>query len=213
MSMIASRSVHAALPAILVMALAACADDRESCLTEAAKMPTETGVRVAVAQCNRKHPAPIRSGAASPSGPWSDYSPNNRPVQSPLDQFDPTTARPAQPGMFDDLIPARRRPDVVQELLPITSLVMVLLLTVLGVVPWPMNIGLWLIRIGRMICLTTIAIMGVRLYMGSAAFPGLLWASIAANTGLFFVLWALVHWLHRRRHGTDHPKLASPWAV
>ncbi|MEY5099549.1 MAG: hypothetical protein RJA36_2268 [Pseudomonadota bacterium] len=44
---------------LLAALMAGCGPrDREACIAEAATKPTDTGVRVAMAQCNRQFPQP-----------------------------------------------------------------------------------------------------------------------------------------------------------
>lgn len=56
--------LFAALLLFAALTLAACSpNDRESCLAEAATKPSDLGVRVAVAACNRRFP----------EKPWEEY--------------------------------------------------------------------------------------------------------------------------------------------
>lgn len=187
--------MRAVLAAVLLPFLIACgSNDRESCIAEAATKPTDVGVRVAVAQCNRKFPEYQRQ---------SDE----------IDKFLGT--KPG--GMFDDLIPAHRpRPDFMQQMLPVTSIILVLVLGAAGLVPVPIVARLWLLRAARLVCWVSVATQAVWLYLGRSSLlpPAVLWLSIGILGALYFALWWLINWVHKRKFGVAHPTFESnPWAL
>lgn len=220
------------LVAIVATLLLACgANDRESCLAEAATKPTDMGVRVAVAACYRKFPNAFDqfdSGAAKPGG----YSPSDRLAQGqpkPWEQYqqqqpgeiDKFLGTSPSGGLFDDLIPRpTTKRDFARQMLPVSSVVVAVGLVVIGALLGPISRQYWLIRAARWVCLTACATQGVSLLLtlkgvGPSAAPPVLEAvSIGVLLTVFFAAGWLINWLHARRFGTPHPKFAdNPWAL
>lgn len=171
-----------------IAALSGCGSDRESCLAEAATKPTDTGVRLAAAQCDRQYPKP---------GPWSQYD------------------KPA-PNAFDDLVPQGGGRGFQRSLLPITSVVIVLALMLSSSVGGPASPRIWVLRIARWVCALGVVTQGIFIFVAlkssSANWPPSAWlelGSVVVLLLLFVSAGALIERLYLKLFGTRHPGIAA----
>lgn len=191
---------------VLVLLLLGCSpSNRQECLAEASTKPSDAGVRLAVAQCQRAFPDSPHEQYLGPAG---------------------STEAPAMPAQsvaspYIKILAARAAVDLVL-LGVIAALVAGSLVTrALG------GAGFLLLRGARLVCgfilivaasslvsflLTVNAATPITSGMQAFALTKIVTIFIAG--ALFFALREFANWLHERSHGTPHPALAkSRWAL